>query len=136
MEEISLFVSICWSIFWLIMLLLLLSILDTAYVLLIVTTFSCSLLLFFPLRVLLMSTSDRPLYYFSAFRSESWYRELFVDHTLVQLFSSEFSFLSWLVLFRYSGWYCLWFYFSYMWFYPCAWFYMHIYVLYCSLLTA
>ena len=82
------------------------------------------------------SASDGPLYYFSVSRSERWYRELFIDHILVQLFSSEFSFLSWLVLFRYSGWYCLWFCFSYMWFYPCAWLYMHICVLSCSLLTA
>ena len=66
------------------------------------------------------SASDGPFYYFSVFRSESWHRELFVDHILVQLFSGEFNFLSWLVLFRYSGWYCLWFSFSYMWFYPCA----------------
>jgi len=66
------------------------------------------------------SASDGPLLYFSVFRSESRYRELFIDHILVQLFSGEFSFLSWLALFRYSGWYYLWFSFSYIWFYPCA----------------
>ena len=47
------------------------------------------------------------LYYFSIFRSESRYRELIVEHILVQLFSDEFSFFSWIVLFRYGGWYCL-----------------------------
>ena len=62
-------------------------------------------------------------------RSESWCRKLIVEHILVQLFSGEFSFFYWLVLFRYGGWYCLWFSFSYMYFYPCAWLYMHIRVL-------
>ena len=76
------------------------------------------------------------LYYFSVFRSESRYRELIVDHILVQLFSSEFNFFSWLVLFRYDGWHCLYFSISYMWFWPCSWLYMHICVLSCSLLTA
>ena len=69
------------------------------------------------------------LYYFSVSRLGSWYRELIVEHILVQSFSGEFSFFSWLVLFRYDGWYCLCFSISYMCFYPCALVYMHIYVL-------
>ena len=35
--------------------------------------------------------------------SESQYRELIVEHILVQLSSGQFSFFSWLVLFRYGG---------------------------------
>ena len=45
------------------------------------------------------------LYYFSISISKSQYRELIIEHILVQLFSVEFSFFSWLVIFRYSGWY-------------------------------
>jgi len=70
------------------------------------------------------------LNYFLVSRSDSRYRELIVEHILVLLFSGEFYFFSWLVLFRYGGWYCLWFCVSYMWFYPCARLYMHIYVCY------
>jgi len=76
------------------------------------------------------------LYYFSVSRLESWYREMIVEHILVQLFFGEFNFISWLVLLSYDGWYCLWLCVSYMCFYPCAWLYMHICVLSCSLLTA
>ena len=75
------------------------------------------------------------LYYFSISRSESRYIELIIEHILVQLLSGEFSFFSWLVLFRYAGWYCLYFSILYMWFCHHAWLYIHICVLSCSLLT-
>ena len=76
------------------------------------------------------------LYYFSVSRSESQYRELIMEHILIQLFSSEFSFISWLVPFRYCEWYYLCFSIWYMCFYPRAWVYMHICVLSYLLLTA
>ena len=76
------------------------------------------------------------LYYFSVSRSENRYREFIVDPIMVQPHFGELVSLSWLVLFRYGGWYWLWFYASYMCFYPCAWLYMHICLLSCSLLTA
>jgi len=75
-------------------------------------------------------------YYFSVSKSENRYRELIIEYILVQLFFGEFNFISWLVLFRYGGWYCLCFSNSYMCFYPYAWLYIHICVLSCSLLTA
>jgi len=75
-------------------------------------------------------------YYFLVSRWERGYRELIVEHILVQLFSAEFSFFSWLVLFRYGGWYCLFFSILYMWFCHRAWLYIHICVLSYSLLTA
>ena len=48
------------------------------------------LLLFFSLLVLFWSGSDGSLF-FSVFRSESRYRELIIDHILVQLFCGEFN---------------------------------------------
>ena len=75
------------------------------------------------------------LYYFSVSRLESWYIELIIEHILLQLFSVSSVSFSWLILFRYGGWYCWWFCFSYICFYPYAWLYMHICVLSCSLLT-
>jgi len=47
------------------------------------------------------------LYYFSVSRLQNQYRELIIEHILIQSFSGEFSFFSWLVLFRYGEWYCL-----------------------------
>jgi len=62
-----------------------------------VTTFSYSLfLLFFFPSCTLAGPLLTDLYYFSVFRSESWYRELIVEHILVQLFSGEFSLFSFL----------------------------------------
>ena len=73
------------------------------------------------------------LYYFSVSRSESWYRKWIVEHILVQLSSSEFSFffdLSYVDVVDDIVYISV---FSYMCFYPCAWLYMHICVLSCSL---
>ena len=94
--------------------------------------FIFSLLLFFSLRVLCWSASDGPLYYFSVFRSGSWYWELFVDHILVSLFSGEFSFLLDL---SYSDIVDDIVYDSYV-ILSCAWLYVHICVLSYLLLTA
>ena len=122
------------------LLLLLLSVLDTAtHIVLIISMpylycyciFTFSFLLFFPF-VYSCWSALTDLYYFLVSRLESWYRELIVEHILIQLFSGEFNFFSWLVLFRYGGWYCWWFCFSYICFYPYAWLYMHICVLSCS----
>jgi len=54
------------------------------------------------------------LYYFSVPRSESQYRELFIDPIMIQPYFGELVSLSWLVLFRCNGSYCWWFCISYM----------------------
>ena len=118
--------SCTWSIVSIFLLLLLVLVLNTAkHIILLVSMpylycyriFIFSLLLFF---FFLYSCGPllTELYYFSVSRSERRYRELIIEHILIQLFSDEFSFFSWLVLFRYGGWYCLWFSISYMCFIP------------------
>ena len=54
--------------------------------------FIFSLLSFFPFVYSCWSASDGPLLYFSVFRSGSRYRELIIEHILLQLFSGKFSF--------------------------------------------
>jgi len=132
-----------WSIVSIFLLLILISVLDNTnlIVLIILIPYLCCyyifhILLLLSLRVLLLVRFWRTFIIFSVSISESRYRELIVEQILVQLFSGEFSFFSWLVLFKYGGWYWLWFCISYMWFYPCFWLYMHICVLSCSFLTA
>jgi len=60
------------------------------------------------------------LYYFSVNRSESQYRVLIIEHIMIQPLLRWVSSITWLVLFRYGGWYCLWFSILYMCFHLCA----------------
>ena len=111
-----------WSIISNFLLLLLISVLDNTnlIVLIILIPYLCCyyifhILLLLSLRVLLLVYFWQTFIIFLVSRSESRYRELIVEHILIQLFSGEFSFFTWLVLFRYGGWYWLWFCISYMW---------------------
>jgi len=101
-----------WSIILIFFLLLLLSVLDTAkhivlmsYLLLLHLRILFFIVLFPSCTLAGLLLTDH-YYYYSIFRSASWYGEMIVEYILAQLFSSEFSSFSWLVLFRYSGWYC------------------------------
>ena len=57
------------------------------------------------------------LFYFLVSKPEIRYRELIIKHIMVQPFFGKLVSLTWIVLFRYGGCYCLCFSISYMCFY-------------------